>query len=209
MIYPFADKTFFALVRLFIRKVDGINNLPKAPFILAANHDSYLDPLLIGSVVVPKIGKQMHYLAMKGRFWNIFGDFISRKWAGCVPFDEGKKKAIKELIRLLKKGDMVGIFPGGPRSADGNLTRGKTGAVRLALAAKAPIVPLGLIGTYGIASGEKLIPRFKRADMKFGKPIFYDKYYNKKITKKLLRNLTNSLMEEIAKLINKKYLYKG
>ena len=205
MNYPFADKTFFAFFRLFIRKAEGLGNLPKAPYILAANHDSYLDPLLVASAVCKKMEKPLHYLAMKGRFWNLFGDHISRKWAGCVPLDEGKKKAVKELTRLLKKGDTVGIFPGGPRSLDGNLTRGKTGAVRLALAADAPIVPVGIIGSYEIASREKLIPNFKRCEIKFGKPIYYKK---QKITKKLLRKLTNELMEEIAKLINKKYLYR-
>lgn len=207
MIYPFTSLTWFPLLRLFIRKTHNIGNLPKPPFILATNHESYLDPMLLDSVVIPRIDKQVHFLSMKGRFWHVFGDTLSRKWAGCVPLDEGKERAVKELVRLLKKGDAVGIFPGGPRTLDGNLTRGKTGAVRLALEAKVPIVPAGIIGAYEIAPKERLIPRLKRCEIRFGKPVYYDKYYDKKVAKKSLRKLTNELMQKIAKLINKKYLY--
>ena len=208
MIYPFANIILFSLFMLFVRKFHNIELLPKPPFIIAANHDSYLDPLVLGPIVVKKTNKHIHFLAMKGRFWDMFGDRISRRWAGCVPLDEGKEKAIDELIRLLKKGDTVGIFPGGPRSLDGNLNKGKTGALRLALAAKCPIVPVGIIGAYDIAPGDRILPRLKRCEIKFGKPIYYDKYHNKKITKSLLRKLTDDLMEDIAKLANKKYLYK-
>ena len=208
MKYPFTSLTIFPLLRLFVRKTIGFENLPKPPFILAANHDSYLDPMLIIAVVVPKVDKQVHYLAMKGRFWDFFGDKIARNWAGCVPLDEGKEKALKELMRLLRKGDVVGIFPGGPRSPDGNLTKGKTGAVRMALAAHCPVVPVGLIGTYDISPRDQIIPRLKRCEMRFGKPIYFNKYYNKKITNGTLHTLTHNLMKEIAKLINKKYLYK-
>ncbi|MFH2028837.1 MAG: lysophospholipid acyltransferase family protein [Nanoarchaeota archaeon] len=207
MIYPFADFFLGSLVRLFIRKVHGMENLPKPPFILAANHESYLDPFLIIATVTPKLNKQIHYLAMKGRFWNKFGEIISRKWAGCVPLDEGKDKAMAELISLLKKGEIIGIFPGGPRSLDGNLTKGKTGAVRLALAAKVPIIPIGLKGTYDIAPKDKIIPNLKRCELFFGKPIYYTRYYKKKLSNRSLHKLTDGLMRQIGKLINKKYLY--
>ena len=207
MIYPFLNHTLLALLRLFVRRVVGKENLPQPPFIVAANHESYLDPLLIVAVLVPRKDKQVHFLAMKGRFWHVFGDYISRKWAGCVPLDEGKEKALAELERLLKKGDIVGIFPGGPRSLDGNLTRGRTGAVRLAIAARVPIVPAGIIGAYDIASGDRLVPRLKRAEIVFGKPIHLTPLYGKRITKSMLRTHTDKLMEEIAQLIHKKYVH--
>jgi len=203
MVFPILKITLFPVTRLFIRKYSGLENLPSPPFILAANHGSYLDPFLMSAVVVPKIDKKIHYLAMKGRFWNFFGDHISREWAACVPVDEGKKKALDDLTKCLKKGNIVGIFPGGARTLDGHLTRGKTGAVRLALNANVPIVPVGILGAYKIAPRDKLIPRLKRCELKFGKPIYYKK--PKKITHALLRTHTTHLMKTIAKMIGKKY----
>ncbi|MBW2980336.1 1-acyl-sn-glycerol-3-phosphate acyltransferase [Candidatus Woesearchaeota archaeon] len=176
MMYPIANHTLFAFFRLFVRKVEGRKNIPKSkPFIMAANHDSILDPLILCSTILPWIDRKIHWLAMKGRFWNLFGDRISRNWAGCVPFNEGKKKAVNTLIDFLKKGDNVGIFPGGPRSLNGSLTRGKTGVARLVLRTKVPVIPIGLIGTYEIAPRDKLIPRLKRAEIKIGKPMYFDK----------------------------------
>ncbi|MFH1641665.1 MAG: lysophospholipid acyltransferase family protein [Nanoarchaeota archaeon] len=201
MVYPIARYTVAPLLRLFIRKVDGLNNLPKPPFIIAANHESFLDPFLILAVTLPLIDQKIHYLAMKGRFWNLFGDGISRHWAGCVPLDEGKQNALTELADILSNGGIVGIFPGGPRSLDGRLTKGKTGAVRLALETKVPIVPVGLIGTFNIAPDNTLIPRPRRANIRFGKPI----YYNTKNPN--LKNLTSDLMAKIADLADKQYLY--
>ena len=205
-VHPIFGNTFGALLRLFVRKVEGLENIPAdKPFILAANHDSYLDPLLISVTITNKINHKLHWLAMKGRFWSLFGEKISHDWIGCVALDYGKKKAVNELISLLNNGENVGIFPGGPRSADGSLTRAKTGVSRLALGAKVPVIPVGLIGTYRIAPRDKLIPRFKRADIIIGKPIYFDKYYSKRVTKKLLREMANKVMGAIARLIDKRY----
>ncbi len=203
MVYPILKLTLFPTMRLFIRKYSGLDNLPDPPFILAANHASYLDPFLILSLVIPKIDTKVHYIVMKGRFWNLFGDYISRKWAACIPVDEGKKKAVKELGKVLKKGDCVGIFPGGARSLDGYMTKGKTGAIRLAFDANVPIVPVGIIGAYEIAPKEQLIPKLKRCELKFGKPIYFKK--PKKVIHAILRKNTTYLMKKIAKLVGMKY----
>jgi 1-acyl-sn-glycerol-3-phosphate acyltransferase len=206
MLYALPIIASFRLGGLFVRKVYGIENLPKSGgFILAANHDSYLDPFIIMASLISSINHRVHWLAMKGRFWDFFGDRISRNWSGCVPLDEGKEKALKELTEFLKKGDSVGIFPGGPRSPDGNLTKGKTGISRLVLGAKVPVIPVGLIGTYEIAPKERLIPRLKRADVKIGKPMYFKKYYNKKVTKKILIEIVDEVMKEIARLTKKRY----
>ena len=206
MTYVLPMYTVFRSASLFARRVKGLENIPKkGPFIVAANHESYLDPFIVTGILLPKIKKKVHWLAMKGRFWKIFGDHISRDWAACVPLNEGKEKALNELTRLLKDGENVGIFPGGPRSLSGDLTRGKTGVSRLVLGAHVPVIPMGLIGTYEIAPREKLFPRFKRADVNIGKPIHFDKYYKKTVTKKMLREMVDKVMIEIAKLAKKRY----
>lgn len=205
MIYPLPLIFIFKLANLFVRSIKGLWNVPKEPFIVASNHESYLDPFIVTGTLLPRLNKKVNWLAMKGRFWKIFGDRISRGWAGCVPLNGGKKRALNELTSLLKKGELVGIFPGGPRSLDGNLTEGKTGISRLVLGAKVPVIPMGLIGTYEIAPRERIIPKLKRADVKIGKPIYFDKYYNKKVTEKLLKEMVDKVMKEIARLTKKRY----
>ena len=105
----------------------------------------------------------------------------------------------------LTQGKIIGIYPEGTRTLDGKLQRGKTGAARLALAAKVPIVPVGLIGTFEILPKGKNIPKLKRAIVNIGKPIYFDKYYGKENDKKTIRLVTTKVMKEIAKLCKKKY----
>ena len=105
----------------------------------------------------------------------------------------------------MKSGKIIAIHPEGTRTLTGKLQQGKTGIARLALAAKAPVLPIGLIGTFEILPKGKHIPKFKKAAMNIGKLMAFEKYYNKKITKSLLRKITNKIMHEIAKLSNQKY----
>lgn len=210
MKYPFTSIIIFPLLRLFIRKATGLENLPKkGGFVIAANHESYLDSYIIGAVIIPKIDKQIHFLTLKTGFGiKLVGEKIAHDWAGDIFLEKGKEKeALDEAVHVLKKGGIVGIYPGGRTSK--RLRKGKTGAVRMALRAKVPIVPIGLIGTYKIAPKERRIFSLRRCELNIGKPIYMDKYYNKKITKALLRKLTDDLMLEIARLTGKKYLYMG
>jgi len=193
----------FIFIGPFIKRTDGKKNIPKkGPFIIVANHNSYLDPFIIYKVVYPHINQKIHFLAMKGRFWDKFGDKISRG-VGCIPLDEGKEKALNEMESLLNQGKVVALFPGGPRSLDGSLPKGRTGAVRLALATNALILPIGIIGAYEIAPRDNLIPKLKRCEVKIGKPISIKT--KKEITKRLLHHLTDKMMMEITKLSKEDY----
>jgi len=208
MVYPIAKKTLFSFIRLFLKEVKGIENIPKkGPFIIASNHECYLDPFLIISAITPLKDKKIHFLANKGRFWDFFGDNISRQWAGAVPLDEGKEKAFQELLYLLKKEEIVALFIEGQRSLDGKLLKGKTGVVRLALKSNVPILPIGLIGTFEIAPRDKLMPKLKRAKMNIGRVIYLDKQYENDINERLLRNLTDKVMHTISRLTNEPYNY--
>ena len=209
MAYFFTKLMMLPILRLFIRKVDGLENLPKKAFVLSANHESYFDSYLINAITLPHLDKIVHVLTVKtGLGIKLVGEKISKKWAGVILLEKGKEKeALDETVQLLKKGEIVGIYPGGRTSK--RLRKGKTGAVRAALRARVPIVPVGLIGTYNIAPKERRIPALKRCEIRIGEPIYLTKYYNKKITKALLRKLTDELMLEIARLTGKKYLYRG
>lgn len=207
MVYPVLKVTLFPLLRLFLKDVKGTENIPKkGPYIITANHESYLDPFFIASVIIPITNKKIHFLAVKGRFWDMWGDRIANGWAGAVCLDYGKEKAFKELSSLLKEGKTVGIFTS-QKSLDGKLKKGKTGVMELALKSRVPILPIGLIGVYEIAPRYKLIPNFRRAKIDIGKLIYLDKYYSKKIDYRLLRKLTDDLMHVISGLTCKPYNY--
>lgn len=207
MVYPVLKITLFPLLRLFLKDVKGIKNIPKkGPYIITANHESYIDPFLIASIIIPLTNKKIHFLAVKGRFWDVWGDRIASGWAGAVCLDYGKEKAFKELLSLLKEGKTAGIFTG-QKSLDGKLKKGKVGVIELALKARVPILPIGLAGAFEIAPRDKLVPNFRRAKIDIGKLIYLDKYYSKKIDYRLLRKLTDDLMHVISDLTCKPYNY--
>lgn len=207
MVYQVLKVTLFPLLRLFLKDIRGIKNIPsKGPYIITANHESYLDPFFIASVIIPLTNKKIHFLAVKGRFWDIWGDRIAHDYAGGVCLDYGKEKAFNELLGLLRKREIVGIFTS-PKSLDGKLKKGKTGVIELALKARVPILPIGLVGAFEIAPRNKLAPNFRRAKINIGRLIYLDEYYNKKINYGLLRKLTDDLMHVISDLTGKPYNY--
>tara|TARA_Y100000310_G_C20540650_1_gene743119 strand:+ start:172 stop:837 length:666 start_codon:yes stop_codon:yes gene_type:complete len=198
------------ILGLWIRKVKGLENLPKnQAFIIASNHCSYIEHFLIGSLVISYLQKKIFVLAKKEHY----EDITQKKWhkfwnnyLGQIPIDRSKgEHALKLAIECLKKGKVLIIYPEGTRSLTGKIQKGKTGVSRLALGAQVPVVPLGIIGSFEILPKGKIIPNMKRATLNFGNPIYFNKYYNKPTTKKSLRSITNTIMKQIAKLSNQKY----
>ena len=90
---------------------------------------------------------------------------------------------------------------------NGKLQRGKTGIANLAIAAKVPILPMGIIGSDKILPKGKFFPRLRRCEVNIGKPLYLKAYYGKKINKKILDDATRKVMQEISTLIGQKYNY--
>lgn len=192
---------------LFIRKIKGINELPKdKAFILAANHCSYVDHLIINATAILNLNRIISFLAKKEHFAEGF-QRLWHAWFRAIPIDRqaGGKKALKSAIKHLKKGGIIGIYPEGTRSLTGKIQEGRTGIARLAIAANIPVLPVGLIGTFKILPKGKLIPKPKRAEVVIGKPMYFEKYYGKEEDRKVIRRVTDSIMKEIAKLSKQKY----
>ena len=207
MVYPIPKLTLLPFTKLWIKEIKGMQNLPKPPFIIAANHSSYMDHFVLCNIVVPKYDQKLHFLAKKEHFDN----FFERMWhiyAGAIPLDrqKGGKKALKWAIHALRSGKIIGIYPEGTRTLNGKIQQAKTGIARLALAAKVPVVPVGIIGNFEVLPKGKIIPNMKRAKVAIGKPIYFEDN-SKRITKKLLRQMTAKIMKDIAKLSNQKYRY--
>lgn len=207
MVHTIPKFTVVPLIKLWIRKKEGMENIPKeGAFIIAANHSSYMDHLVVGSTMIPYLDKKVHYLAKKEHFEN----FIERKcynYFGAIPVDRqsGGKSALRSAIKELRQGEIIAMYPEGTRSLTGKIQKAKTGIARLVLAAKVPVLPIGLIGAFEILPKGRHMPKAKRADINIGKPIYFGKYYKKQVTKKLLREITTIIMKEIAKLSRQKY----
>jgi 1-acyl-sn-glycerol-3-phosphate acyltransferase len=209
-IAPILEHIIPPLIKLWIKEIKGLENLPEnTSFLIAPNHCSYIEHIMIGSTVVPYLNKRLHIIAKREHFQSITQSTWHSMWEKYItyiPIDREKgKKALKSAQSQLKKDTVVLIYPEGTRSLTGKIQKGKTGVARLVLGAKVPVVPLGIKGTFEILPKGKKIPSMKRAILKFGKPLYFDRYYNKKITKNLLRAITDRIMKEIAQLSGQKY----
>ena len=117
MAYPIGKRIFPPIIKLWIRKVNGLENIPKKDaFIVAANHASYADHLIIAGILVPHLNKKVHFLSKKEHFDNIF----KKTWhtyAGAIPLNRktGGKKALRLAVKALKHGKIIAIHPEGTR----------------------------------------------------------------------------------------------
>ena len=214
MVYPILKFIILPIYKLWIRKIEGIGNIPyDKTFIVAANHSSYFDVFIAPAIIVPKLNKRMHAL-VNSYYWNgFFTKFFLNLWQ-CIPVyvedepraKEKNKHALETALIYINQGHILLIFPEGRRS-DGKLLKGRNGIARLALKAKVPVLPCGIIGTNKVLPKGKVFPRFVRCEVKIGKLVYFGKYYDKNPSKKILGEVTRSIMKEIAKLIGQKYNY--
>lgn len=155
------------LLALFRVRAIGIENVPAAGAILAGNHVSYADPVLLWC----KSPRQCHFMA-KSELWDVrlLAWALPRLWAFPVRRGEADRQAIQVATELLKRGELVGIFPEGTRKHEG-MGEGQQGAAFIALRAGAPIVPVGIANTERIKPRGQRFMRFPRVTMKFGTPI--------------------------------------
>jgi len=120
-------------------------------------------------------------------------------------------------IKQLQKGEVLAVFPEGGRSRDGKLRKGKNGVAALSLSSKAPIIPVGIAGSYNILPPGRFFPRLARCNVNIGAPLNFDEYYqeyNEAIKRKdhprvsgIEEEVTRRIMTEIARLSEQEYPY--
>lgn len=191
---------FYLLARFMCRlylfifcgwKISGLENVPKeGGFILASNHSSNLDPVIMGCVCPRKVC----YLAKEELFINPISRWVCTQ-LGAFPIKRGAgdRGAIRESLKILGSGFGFGIFPEGTRSKDGKLGEGKPGIAMIALKAKVPIIPVALLNSQTKKGIRTII----------GNPIYLDKYLEVKADKEILQQITDGVMEEIKQLMEK------
>ena len=138
-------------------RVEGdFDAIPReGPVILASNHISNADPVIIGAWLTPRLGRRIHWLGKKEMFdWPVVG-WMARN-GGVVPVDRGAAdvEAFRLAQRVLDAGHVLVVFPEGTRSPTGELQVPKDGLAMLALRTNATIVPIGVSNTRpGLAEG--------------------------------------------------------
>ena len=143
--YEFVYWTAMAFTTLgFGLRISGRQNIPRrGPALLIANHQSFLDPIVVG--ISPP--RHICFLARKTLFKNrFFANLLSS--LNTVPVDqEGvAKEGLKTILEELNRGEAVLVFPEGQRSWDGKLQPLKPGILLLIKRTKAPIIPIGVAG---------------------------------------------------------------
>jgi 1-acyl-sn-glycerol-3-phosphate acyltransferase len=190
-----------ALRLMFRPKVTGLENIPReGGAILAANHVSFLDGMLLPLVVPHRRVMwltKVKYIDKPVLHWFLTG-------AGVIPVATDDPRAIGSsvtaAVEAVRSGRLVGIFPEGTRSPDGRLHRGKTGVARVAFESGAPVIPAGIIGTdRAFPRGAKL-PRPRSVRIAFGPPITFAVPDGKARSASLTRTATDEVMAAIRAL---------
>src|SRR5947208_687432 len=187
------------MLRLLYRpKPVGLENIPEGPAILAANHQSFLDDVLLPLVVphrkVVFLGKEEYF-----RKWYLRWFF---KGAGVIPVrreqSSASQAALDAGVGALREGKLIGIFPEGTRSPDGRLYRGKTGVARMALEAGVPVIPCVMVNTDTIQPAGRRFPRLRpRPGVRFGKALDFSRYEGMSGDRFVERSMTDEIMYEL------------
>jgi 1-acyl-sn-glycerol-3-phosphate acyltransferase len=156
-----------------VRIEGALDDIPRdGAVILAANHISNADAVILGAWLTKSLGRRIHWLGKKEMFdWPVVG-YVARN-GGIHPVDRAAADvdAFRTAERVLTEGHVLMIFPEGTRSPSGELQKPKDGLAMLALRSGAPIVPIGMSNTDRVWPKGQLLPRpGGHATMRIGRP---------------------------------------
>lgn len=196
-----------ALRRLYNVRVVGAQNVPsRGAAILTPNHLSFVDPFF----VVLASARHVTFIG-KAEYFDSWHTRMLFELAGVIPVrrEDGVQAqgSLRAGVRVLRGGNLLGIFPEGTRSPDGRLYKGKTGAARMAAEVGCPVIPTGIIGTREVLPKDAKIPGLgPRVTVKFGKPMVVAA--DGRADSRALRDFTDELMQQIARLTGQQYRHR-
>ncbi len=192
MLYETLRWVFEFVFRYFYRReIYGLDNLPyQGPYILCPNHFSWWDPPLVCSLVKKH---QVYFMAKEELFkMPVLGQVLPRVNAFPVRRGTADRKAIKTSLDVLKKGNILGLFPEGTQNKTNELLLPpQPGIGLIALKSEAPVIPVAIIGPYRL---------FKPVKVKIGKPLEFSEYYGEKASAEQLDKVALTIMAEIRRL---------
>ncbi len=180
-------------------EVSGRENIPPTGgVLLIANHTSFADPPIAG----PTCPRPVNFMAKSELFRiPILAGFIRRTHAFPVNRGGADQHALRHAVRLLKKGEVLLIFPEGARSPDGRLQPFEAGAAFIALASDAQVVPMAIDGA------DRLLPRGKpillpaKLRVRFGPPVDLSRFREQPRSKELLQQVCDEMAAALRTLL--------
>lgn len=186
--YTFARSVVAGFIKPWYRiEVIGLEHLPKdGGVLLCTNHIHNFDPLVVG-ISTPR---PVHFMAKEEIFKvPVLGNVVRKCNAFPVKRGMGDREALRAGLKILKEGNVFGLFPEGTRSKTGEIGKGLSGAGFFALRTDADVVPCAIIGPY---------KSFGKLKVVYGKPIAMEDMRSRKAS---ADEVTELIMSEIHKLI--------
>ena len=201
-VYPAGNVVQRMTLRLFADyKVIGEENVPwMGPLIIVANHQSNLDPPLLGA----SVPRRIWFLAKDSMFRGPLAQWFLRSY-GAFPLDrEGVDvRAYRWVLNQLERGEAVAVFPEGTRRK-GAMQKAHNGVVRLALKAQAPLLPVGITGTERLGTWLRVLNPTGKIRVNIG-PVFSLPSIEGRLSTEVLESLTDMIMHRIAALLPDSY----
>ncbi|MDN7244067.1 lysophospholipid acyltransferase family protein [Planococcus shenhongbingii] len=174
------------LTPLYRFEVIGIENFPKeGGVLLCSNHIHALDPPVVG-MTAPRT---VHFMAKEELFkLPILGPILPKVNAFPVKRGMSDREALRTALKVLKSGEVVGLFPEGTRSTDGVLKKGLSGAGFFALRGNADVVPCAIIGPY---------KTFRKVKVVYGEPIRMAPFRERKASAEEVTEMIMSRIQDI------------
>lgn len=152
------SKGFFKIYFKF--KSEGTENIPEGPCIIAPNHQSYLDGLLVASFIKRKTFRSTYFYAKKKHVNNWITRFMASKNNVIVmDIDKDLKESIQKLAEVLKSGKKIILFPEGTRTHTGELSDFKKTFAILSRELNVPVVPVAISGAFKAFPRGSKVPR--------------------------------------------------
>ena len=184
---------------LFRLRITGKNNISSSgPLIVVANHNSYVDPVVLALAFRRRI-----YFMAKSELFKIplFGAFIRALGAFSVERGEPDRRALRRALEILAGGRILGIFPEGTRIRRPGLGEMEPGTAIIALKSDAPVLPVGITGSDRVMPEGTHLPHFPHITVNVGEPISLSSEGDLSSKREQIAKACDQISEAIEKLL--------
>lgn len=192
-LYSFLRGIINIFLRIVFRiNIEGKENIPNNDsLVICANHISFFDPLVLALTTK----RQIYFMAKKELFEKKFlNNFLTKLGAFPIDRDSSDVAAVKNSLRILKDGKILGIFPEGTRVKEYKKENAKPGISMIALRGKSKILPVYIDANYKI---------FGRVNICIGEVMDYSQLYGKKLSHEEYKEISEDILYNIYSLANK------